>query len=188
MKKVDVINNKTGQKYGARFLDDPKMNEWIAEQIKLKSWGRPERVYLVKDPSELPADELPIDILKIEPVDTPNGTRDRYTFRADFTLTITDITEENNDNFKLRKSNEARNIGAEILDLIGLYNSKKNRTKAELKNMFKDSKIAFIIVLLQTGAVSIAKDEIMALDTYFTEAEKTNIIQRIDKFLNSFIA
>lgn len=189
MKKVEITNNKTGQKYGAKFDDDIKMQVWIDEQSKIKAWGRPERSYLVKLESDLPKNELPSDLLKVEDVDTKDGILHRYTFKADFTITITDITTDITDQFKMRKLKESRDIGNSALDLIGFFNSKNNKTKAELKAMFKDPKISFIIILLQTGALSIAKDEITALDnTFFTDQEKAQIILKIDTFFNSFIA
>lgn len=187
MKKVEVINNKTGQRYGAKFDDDAKMQAWIDEQKLHKSWGKPERVYLVKDESELPKDELPQDILSVEDLDTAEGLRHRYTFKADFTITITDINNENSDNFKYKKLRESREIGASIIDLIGFTNAKNNKNKAELKTMFKDKDLSFIIVLLQTGALSLAKDEIVALNGFFTVDEKTQMIAKIDAFFNSFI-
>jgi hypothetical protein len=97
MKKVEVINNKTGQRYGAKWDDDIKMQAWIDEQVKAESWGRGERIYNEKQSIEAGLDianavEI---IVRQEPdqdgIDQPINY---YRFDPEFVITITDITAE----------------------------------------------------------------------------------------------
>ena len=48
MKKIEIINNKTEQSYGAK-LEDAEATAWI-ESCEIKgSWGKKERIGIPKD-------------------------------------------------------------------------------------------------------------------------------------------
>lgn len=188
MKKVEVINNKTSQQFGAKFSDDIEMQEWIYKNISDKSWGRPERIYVVKKESEIPKDESIDDLLSIEEIDSKDGKLFRYTFKADFTLTITDISIEADLEFKRGLVRKAMVLGDDLIGDVAMINVKNNRTSQEILGLMSNPSVGVIIHLLQTGALSSAKTAIIAFDSpMFTKEDKDAIVAKIDAFFNSFV-
>lgn len=188
MKKVEVINNKTSQIYGAKFSDDLEMQDWIDKNKSDGSWGKPERAYIVKKESDIPKDESVDDLLSIEEIDSKDGKLFRYTFKADFTLTITDISLEADLDFKRGLVRKAMALGEDLIGDVAMINVKNNRTSQEILGLMSNPSVGVIIHLLQTGALSSAKTAIIAFDSpMFTQQDKDGIIAKIDAFFNSFV-
>jgi hypothetical protein len=171
----------------AEFSNSQEFNSWFEKEKANGSFGKNERIYLVKDESELPKTEDPKTAIKIEPIDTPEGIKKRYTFPADYDVVITDITQENTDKFIRKKVTEARLFGNSLIDDLAFINVKNNRTSEEIFSILSDENTQLIIHLLQTGALGSAAILIKSFNNpMFTEQDKQMILDKIDAFFKSF--
>jgi len=87
--KQAIITNIDGRKWGARF-DDP--SEWIAEQIKLNSWGLPERTVIVDSEPYTEDDileKIPAVMDGDEQLEPP-----KVRLRAQYQIEIEDISDQ----------------------------------------------------------------------------------------------
>jgi hypothetical protein len=119
MKKVEIVNNKTGQQYGARFDDDIKMQAWIGEQVKAESWGRGERILNEKQAigAGLDIKDAIEIIVRQEEINEGDGPVlvdvNYYRFAPEYDITITDITAQDNAEKQARIDKE--NLKANII-------------------------------------------------------------------------
>ena len=142
MKKVEVINNKTGQKYGAKWDDDIKMQAWIDEQTRIESWGRGERILNEKESIAAGLDiKDAVEIIirqEVAPVDPENPPDEPvmidvnyYRFAPEWVVTITDITIEENQ--KKADELEKKNLRAALPGRAG-----SAVTLGDMRNIIND--------------------------------------------------
>lgn len=94
MKKIE-IKNKLGVVTHQATMEDP--TEWIASQIAVGSWGRPERWVYVESLDFINEDASQVvEIVEEEHIDLDGNPywKTKYKFPADYTIEITDITLE----------------------------------------------------------------------------------------------
>ena len=141
MKKVNIINNKTGLKFTAT-LDNPE--NWIAQNIKNNSWGKPERwvkkkvliseidfsypqeIYIESDVIDEKSEEI-FGLFKTnelgELILDINGNsipiiQDFVKLKSEYTITITDISIE------FARQNKYKEILKAYEDKMNLVTSK----------------------------------------------------------------
>lgn len=186
MKRIQIFKNSilTNQ---ADFKTDQELQSWFEKEKANKSFGRNGRIYLVKDASELPKEEDLNDVLKIEKVDTPEGPKTRYIFKADYDVVISDISEDITDKFIRRKITEARDFGNSLIDDVAFINVKNKRSSDEIVKLIMDQEVQLLIHLLQTGSLASAAIAIKQFSNpMFTDQDKQMILDKITNFFNSF--
>ena len=151
-------------------------------------FGRNERYYIIKDISEIPENEDIENIKEIQDIDTRDGQRQKYIFKADYDLIITDISVEAEELFKRKLIRKSMLLGQDLIAEVAFINIKNNRSSKEIVELMSLPEVGILIHLLQTGALSSAKTMIGTFDSpLFSSEDKKIITDKIDAFFNSFI-
>lgn len=182
MIKISIINNKTGQLYSGEFATQGLADAWIAQESANQSWGKKEYW--------LPSDDLKgnntIDSIANEVRGESPNQKTWYKFPDEFTVTQSDITVEVAKRNIIGYSTNAQSLGASILSDIFALNDAKAITSAQFDAVLADATLAKIERCLWQGSIIKAKELINTLDqTFFTTAEKSAIIAKIDAFLTA---
>lgn len=188
MKKVSVTNNKNGMTFVGEFSTQELADAWIAAQKAVESWGKNTR-WLPEDALEgnLVADALASEVRGEAPVEgNPDLRKTWYQFPDEFTITQTDITAEVAVRNLVKYSNKAQSFGSQILADVFALNDSKALTSAQFDAVLDDATLGKIERCLWQGSIVKAKELIQTLDeTFFTTAEKSAIVAKIDAFLTA---
>jgi hypothetical protein len=182
--KSAKIENYDGRKWQGEPSLDP--SEWIAEQIKLNSWGLPERT--VEVDSEPYTEE---DILESIPAVMDGDEQlepPKVRLRAQYTIEIEDITAEVQAQAVAKRVLEAIQEGNKLIHEFATENvmlgiTQDNMTAQVLDNMGP------VLIALQTGSLYPAMDRIRAIPAeskdakYITDARLLNYLNKIQQYL-----
>lgn len=198
--KRAIIKNVFGDTFQAE-LDDP--SDWIAANKEVNSWGLPERwqrkdrsndeeiasaleTRTVEDSPEVPAtpDSTDADgnVIPGNP-GSPAVTHDEIKLPAQYTVTVTDITQEVQQRQVLLNAQRAQEVGNQVLAMVwGVNSSNPNMTPDLFDQILADPDLQLIERLLKNGSLRTAKAKIAALDKpYFTADQKNQVIAILDQ-------
>lgn len=199
MKNI-VIKRLNGEiRSQARFEDDAYQS-WIDQQISKNSWGKPERwiheMYLeslnenindsidTREIEDFPAIEEVLDENNeiIQPY-IPARTHIEYKFPCQYTIEVTDCTEEVQKERLVQEGIKRQNLGAQIIAKVFSINESKELTIEQFNAIMSDSTLERIERLLWTGSLRTAKLLIQSLDTiYYTTDEKNQILEMLTDY------
>ncbi len=188
MKKVSIINNKNGKQFVGEFATQELADAWIAQERANQSWGKVSR-WLPEDKleGELIENALANELRGEAPVEgNPDLRKTWYQFPDEFTVTVTDITAEVATRNLVNYSAKAQSFGSLILADVFALNDAKALSSAQFDAVLADATLAKIERCLWQGSLVKAKELINTLDeTFFSTAEKSAIVSKIDAFLTA---
>ena len=188
MFKVSVTNNKTSQQFSAKFATQELADNWIAQERANQSWGKVER-WLPEDKLEGNniADAISSEVRGDAPEEgQPDNRKTWYKFPDEFTVSQSDVTAETALENLVNYSAKAQSLGSQILADVFALNDAKNLTSGQFDAVLADATLAKIERCLWQGSLVKAKELINTLDeTFFSNAEKSAIVAKIDAFLTA---
>lgn len=146
MIKVDVKNKQNTVGWSALFATQPEVDAWIAEQISLGSWGKPDR--WVQDGVE--------DVSgATETRQTLEGVTE-YHLPVEYTIEQSDVTAEVQHQTDVLTRTQVREGCGLVIDFIADYN-KKNLNSAGMQALASQAWFVSASVFLLTGAPAMAQ-------------------------------
>lgn len=98
MFKVEIENTKDGRRFLGIFPNNEEILKWVKDQEAVRSWGRPERWVYETQPGVVPDENIAESVERLEEIENPGdeipSIKVRHRFLPDYTITITDITSE----------------------------------------------------------------------------------------------
>ena len=185
---TNELNNKTFQ---ADFPTEAERTSWVNQQVLKNSWGKPQRWVH----ENFMTDELDTRVLDTKIVSAQETSHTEYEVKADYVITLTDLTQDAEWSRKSRlsalpkevkKHEEAVLMGQRIIALMGKKNDEKSLTHEQKDSLMANSSLQTIISMLTVGRIGRAKQLVDAFTpdgTMVTEADKTEISQLLSDWL-----
>lgn len=176
MKNVVIKNLQGDVTHSAQFESLELAQAWVTEQENLMSWGKVSGTYPLSklNPSELLTEtsRQTLDSVSGMPLFEP-----LITIPAQFTVEITDISDQVALENSIKEGFKRQMLGTKILATVYAINQNKNLTLEQFDAILDDPTLAKIERLLKNGSLSRAKLLINSLDeTFFSNSEKQQIL------------
>lgn len=166
MKRVTVKNLQNVKTHGGDF----------ATQELAETWASANRLYFGVDEHEAMIHPNYYDA---------NGSivvpAEYETVPANFTIEITDVTQEYAERAALALAKKRREAGEAITDKVFAINMSKNLSPQAFQALLQNTTLQAVERLLRSGSLTTAKSLIQGMDeTYYTTNEKLAILNAID--------
>lgn len=187
MFKVEIINNSQIT-HSARFLSIDEINNWIAKEDLVESFGKPQRWVLDTEENNLTQSEkdnaLQVrDILKWD-----DTVIKEYELPANYEVQITDITADVQKEETLNKLSLSIQFGNDLIKSITIENMMMGITQDGMTSQVRKA-MGEALMALMTGSLYDAIDELKAIPEdkkdgkYITDARLLAAINKIETFL-----
>ena len=158
-----------------QFNSETELNE----KLQTNLWGKTAGLYPL---SQLTPDELAQEISRVTQDELGNDLLEPMVeIPAQYTVEITDITQELAELARKEKSKIALQLSREIMAEIRDINVQKNMTLEQFESMMSDTILESIERRIWQGSFLTAKGMILSYQgTHFTSEEKSKIVALID--------
>ena len=178
MFRAKIIKNSivTNQ---AEFLTMELLNEWLQQEISNNSFGLPDR-WIAE--SELSPEQIAQSIEE----KTENDQK-YYRFPAEYSVVVEDISTQIAAQRAFANRQKKRAFGEMMIDKISLINDGKSLTTEQVDAFMSNALISSLREHLWAGNIPTFIDKLQSSDVsaFFSNAEKTAVIQECEQFLNS---
>lgn len=184
MIKVQILNKQGTVTHGGQFETIQEANAWIGEVRPTGAWGKTSGVY---NESQLSEQER-IEAIEIFPEGDQQFFERQFQIQDQFTIVITDITEELAKQKRRVNRKKSQEFGAEFMELAVELNKDKflagHLSLKDLDAMDEDPKLQKIERAAWRGNIPTLKILVENYEgLYYTLEDKTFLLNHINDYL-----